>query len=84
MKKIFILLLFPLYIFSQSSISGNITDIDGNPIMGANVIAVNNETKVLDGFGISNERLTPPIKKLNNGKIKIKPIEIQRTGNCFP
>ena len=55
MKKIFILLLFPLYIFSQSSISGNITDIDGNPIMGANVIAVNNETKVLDGFGISNE-----------------------------
>ena len=55
MKKIFILVLFPLFTYSQSSISGKITDIDGNSIMGANIIAVNNETNVLDGFGISNE-----------------------------
>ena len=55
MKKLFLLVLFPLFIYSQSSISGKITDIDGNSIMGANIIAVNNETNVLDGFGISNE-----------------------------
>ena len=54
MKKLFLLFLFPLFIYSQSSISGKITDIDGNSIMGANIIAVNNETNVLDGFGISN------------------------------
>ena len=35
-------------------------------------------------FGISKDRLTPPIKKLNNGKIKIKPIAIQKTGSCLP
>ena len=55
MKKIIFFLLFPLYILSQSSFSGTIKDSSGYPIMGANVIAVNNETSVLDGFGISND-----------------------------
>ena len=72
MKKIFILLLFPFYIFSQSSISGNITDLDGNPIMGANVIAVNNETSVLDGFGISNENGFYNLNLKNGTEFNIK------------
>ena len=55
MKRVLIFFLFPFFIYSQSSISGKITDVDGNVIMGANIIAVNNETNVLDGFGISNE-----------------------------
>ena len=50
-----LLVILPTVLFGQSSLSGNITDIDGYPIMGANVIAVNSETQVLDGFGISNE-----------------------------
>jgi len=55
MKKIILFLLIPIYTFSQSSLSGTIKDQSGYPIMGANVIAVNNETSVLDGFGISND-----------------------------
>ena len=34
---------------------GTITDESGNPIMGANIVAVEKETQILDGFGISNE-----------------------------
>ena len=34
--------------------------------------------------GISNDNLTPPIKKLKRGKIKIKPIDINKTGVCLP
>ena len=55
MKKLILFLLIPLYTFSQSSLNGIIKDSSGFPIMGANVIAVNNETNVLDGFGISND-----------------------------
>ena len=53
--KYIIILLFPYLIFSQVSISGEIKDQTGYPIMGANIIAVNNETQILDGFGISND-----------------------------
>ena len=35
-------------------------------------------------LGISNDKLTPPIKKLSKGNIKIKPTDIQKTGNCLP
>ena len=55
MRYILLLLFLPVYVFSQSSLSGSIKDQSGYPIMGANVIAVNNETSVLDGFGISYE-----------------------------
>ena len=34
---------------------GFITDALGNKIMGANIVAIEKETQVLDGFGISNE-----------------------------
>ena len=34
---------------------GFITDAMGNKIMGANIVAIEKETQILDGFGISNE-----------------------------
>ena len=72
MKRILNFFLFPFFIYSQSSISGKITDVDGNVIMGANIIAVNNETNVLDGFGISNENGFYNLNLKNNTEFNIK------------
>ena len=54
--------------------------------MGANVIAVNNETSVLDGFGISNENGYFSINLKNGTEFNIKitfigfkPIEFNTT-----
>ena len=54
--------------------------------MGANIIAVNNETDILDGFGISNENgyYNINLKKETDFNIKItfigfKPIEFNTT-----
>ena len=44
-------LIFPVFLFSQVNLSGEIKDQTGYSIMGANIIAVNNETQILDGFG---------------------------------
>ena len=81
--KYTLLLLFPYLIFSQVNISGEITDQTGYPIMGANIIAVNNETQILDGFGISNDNgyFSLNLKKETEFNIKItfigyKPIEL--------
>lgn len=81
--KYIILFLFPYLIFSQVNISGEITDQTGYPIMGANIIAVNSETQVLDGFGISNDNgyFSLNLKKETEFNIKItfigyKPIEL--------
>ena len=81
--KYILLLLFPYLIFSQVNISGEITDQTGYPIMGANIIAVNNETQILDGFGISNDNgyFSLNLKKETEFNIKItfigyKPIEL--------
>ena len=72
MKKILLLLLIPIYSLSQSSLSGTIKDSSGYPIMGANVIAVNNETNVLDGFGISNDNGYYSINLKNGTEFNIK------------
>ena len=73
MKKIILLLfILPTVLFAQSSLSGKITDVDGYPIMGANVIAVNSETQVLDGFGISNENGFYSINLKNGTTFNIK------------
>ena len=57
MKKILsIILLFSFVItYSQVRFEGKISDAYGNMIMGANVIAVEKESKILDGFGISSD-----------------------------
>ena len=72
MKKLILFLLIPLYTFSQSSLSGIIKDSSGFPIMGANVIAVNNETNVLDGFGISNDNGYYNLNLKNGTEFNIK------------
>ena len=75
MKKIFLLiiLLFNSVVYSQVRFEGVITDSMGNTIMGANVIAVEKDTQVLDGFGISNDtgfyRIS--LKKNTNYNIKV-------------
>ena len=57
MKKILsIILLFSFLItYSQVRFEGKISDAYGNNIMGANVIAIEKESKILDGFGISSD-----------------------------
>ena len=72
MRYILLLLFLPVYVFSQSSLSGSIKDQSAYPIMGANVIAVNNETSVLDGFGISNENGYFSINLKNGTEFNIK------------
>ena len=71
--RFILLLLFPIYIFSQVNIRGEIKDQTGYPIMGANIIVVNTETQVLDGFGISNDNgyFSLNLKKDTEFNIKI-------------
>jgi len=53
MKKILsiIFLLSFILTYSQVRFEGKVSDAFGNNIMGANVIAIEKESKILDGFG---------------------------------
>ena len=57
MKNIFLIVLLVCSTLSHSQVrfEGTITDVDGNSLTGANVIAIEKQSKILDGFGISNE-----------------------------
>jgi hypothetical protein len=59
LKKIlflgFFLITTNLLLAQNIDFGGFITDAMGNKIMGANIIAIEKETQILDGFGISNE-----------------------------
>ena len=59
MKKIlflgFFLITTNLLLAQNIDFGGFITDAMGNKIMGANIVAIEKETQILDGFGISNE-----------------------------
>ena len=82
MKKIllFTTLLFAFFNYSQVRFEGLITDSMGNTIMGANVIAVEKETKILDGFGISSDTgfFRVSLKKNTDYQIKISFIGFQQ------
>ena len=89
MRKIFLLGFF-LFIFTFSfaqniDLEGVIRDSDGVPIMGANIVAVEKETNILDGFGISNDvgfyRLT--LKKGTDYEIKITFIGLKEVAFIF-
>ena len=55
-KTLSIVLLFFLTLsYSQVRFEGKISDVYGNNIMGANVIAIEKDSKILDGFGISSD-----------------------------
>ena len=77
MRKIYSLgcfLISTLFGLAQNiDLEGTIKDASGTPIMGANIVAVEKETQILDGFGISNDsgyfRLT--LKKGTDYDIKI-------------
>ena len=75
MKNIFLIavFLFSSLTYSQVRFEGTITDVDGNSLTGANVIAIEKQSKILDGFGISNEsgyyRLS--LKKNTDYEIKV-------------
>jgi len=83
LKPVFIIIFLVFFSFSFSQnidFEGVITDTFGNTILGANIIAVEKNTQILDGFGISNDsgyfRLT--LKKDTDYDIKISFIGFQQ------
>jgi len=83
LKPVFTIIFLAFFSFSFSQnidFEGVITDAFGNTILGANIIAVEKNTQVLDGFGISNDsgyfRLT--LKKDTDYDIKISFIGFQQ------
>jgi hypothetical protein len=89
LRKIYILgffLISTLFAVAQNiDLEGTITDTNGTPIMGANIVAVEKKTQILDGFGISNEagyyRLT--LKKGTDYDIKISFIGLKEIAFVF-
>jgi hypothetical protein len=82
MKKSILLILFffTSFVHSQVRFQGIISDSQGNTIMGANVIAVEKETKILDGFGISSDTgfFRVSLKKNTDYQVKISFIGFQQ------
>jgi len=83
LKPVFTIIFLAFFSFSFSQnidFEGVITDTFGNTILGANIIAVEKNTQILDGFGISNDsgyfRLT--LKKDTDYDIKISFIGFQQ------
>lgn len=58
MKKIYVLVLLLVagHAFAQIKVEGVVKDSIGNPLELANVIAINQETKALESFGITNDK----------------------------
>ena len=89
MKRTYLLvgfLLNAVFAFAQSiDLEGTIKDSSGNAVMGANIVAVEKETQILDGFGISNEvgyyRLT--LKRQTDYDIKISFIGLKEVSFVF-
>jgi hypothetical protein len=89
LRKIYILgffLISTIFAVAQNiDLEGTITDTNGTPIMGANIVAVEKKTQILDGFGISNEegyyRLT--LKKGTDYDIKISFIGLKEIAFVF-
>jgi hypothetical protein len=82
MKKILLLIviLFNSVVYSQVRFEGVVTDSMGNTIMGANVIAIEKESKILDGFGISSDTgfYRVSLKKNTDYQIKVSFIGFQQ------
>ena len=89
MKRIYLLagfLINSVFAFAQNiDLEGTIKDSSGNAIMGANIVAVEKETQILDGFGISNDvgyyRLT--LKRETDYDIKISFIGLKEVSFVF-
>ncbi|MEK9516562.1 MAG: carboxypeptidase-like regulatory domain-containing protein, partial [Flavobacteriaceae bacterium] len=89
MRNIFYLgclLISTAFTWAQNiDLDGFIKDSNGIPVMGANVVAIEKETQILDGFGISNDegyyKLT--LKKETDYDIKISFIGLKEVSFVF-
>ena len=58
--------------FAQIKLEGVVKDSIGNPLELANVVAINQETKALDGYGITNEQGKYKISLKKNATYKLQ------------
>lgn len=74
MQKLFIglLLLLATQTFAQIKVEGVVKDSIGNPLEMANVIAINQETKALDSYGITNGDGKYKLSLSKNQKYKLQ------------
>lgn len=87
MKKIFVLLALFLasVTFAQVRVEGVVKDSIGNPLELANVVAINQETKALDSYGITNDagRYKLTLEKNSSYKIQVSYIGMKTTEDSF-
>lgn len=74
MKYIFTLLLFVIasVAFAQIKVTGVVKDSIGSPLELANVIAINQDTKALDSYGITNDKGLYKLDLKSNTSYKIQ------------
>ena len=74
MKHIFstLLLIVVSTTFAQIKVEGIVKDSIGNPLELANVIAINQETKILDSYGITNDAGRYKLNLNENSKYEIQ------------
>ena len=79
MKKLIILLLLVAtnFVYAQVKFEGVVKDSVGSPLELANVVAINQETKILDSYGITNEA---GMYKLSLEKNSIYKIQVSYIG----
>ena len=74
-KKLFVVLLFAISYFTTAQnikLEGIVQDTIGNPLEMANVMVINQETKAMDGYAISNEQGKFQISLKANSTYQIK------------
>jgi Carboxypeptidase regulatory-like domain len=74
MKYIFTLVLFVIAstVFAQVKVTGVVKDSIGSPLELANVIAINQDTKALDSYGITNDKGRYKLDLKSNASYKIQ------------
>ena len=71
-KITLLLLLVAATTFAQIKVEGVVKDSIGNPLELANVIAINQETKILDSYGITNDAGRYKLNLNENSKYEIQ------------
>ncbi|PHS09166.1 MAG: TonB-dependent receptor [Kordia sp.] len=67
-----LLLIVASYSFAQIKVEGIVKDSIGNPLDLANVIAINQETKALDSYGITNDKGRYKLNLKKNASYKLQ------------
>ncbi|MDO7172983.1 TonB-dependent receptor [Mariniflexile sp. AS56] len=83
--SVLLLLVTSSVAFAQIKLEGVVKDSIGNPLELANVVAINQETKALDGYGITNDqgRYKLTLKKNATYKLQISYIGMKTGENIF-